>query len=73
MNERIYACQGCGRTYAEYVNGCVACWDDELSIEANRAKYPRRKVVPAASLSDGGTPQVPEQEHTRLAAEETTP
>ena len=21
--EGIYACNGCGRTYAEYINGCV--------------------------------------------------
>lgn len=40
----IYACNGCGRTYGEYVNGCDTCWDDDLSIEENRRRFPRRKV-----------------------------
>jgi hypothetical protein len=40
-----YVCRGCFRAYAEYVNGCVWCWDDGLTIDENRAKYPDRKVV----------------------------
>lgn len=42
--EGIYACQGCGRTYNEYVNGCLSCWDDNLSIEENRRRFPLRSV-----------------------------
>lgn len=42
--EGIYACEGCGHTYPEYVNGCDYCWDEELDAEANRRKYPRRSV-----------------------------
>ena len=42
--EGIYACEGCGKTYPEYVNGCIVCWDDDLSPEANREKYPHRGV-----------------------------
>jgi len=43
--EGIYQCQGCGRTYPEYVNGCISCWDDDLTIEENQREYPRRAVV----------------------------
>jgi hypothetical protein len=43
--EGIYQCNGCGRLYPEYINGCVVCWDDDLSPEENRRKYPNRKVV----------------------------
>lgn len=42
--EGIYVCEGCGQTYPEYVNGCVKCWDDDLTSEENRMKYPRRSV-----------------------------
>jgi hypothetical protein len=42
--EGIYACEGCGRTLAEYINGCPHCWDDDLTITENQAKYPRRSV-----------------------------
>ncbi len=42
--EGIYQCEGCARTYPEYVNGCVDCWDDDLTGEQNRAKYPHRSV-----------------------------
>ena len=43
--EGIWACEGCGRTYREYFNGCVACWDDDLTGDENRLRYPHRKVV----------------------------
>jgi hypothetical protein len=54
--EGIYACEGCGKTYPEYVNGCIACWDDDLTPEQNRRKYPRRgvKLVVPESASPGG-------------------
>lgn len=42
--EGIYQCEGCGTMYPEYVNGCVVCWDDELTSDENRAKYPHRSV-----------------------------
>jgi hypothetical protein len=45
MVEGIFACEGCGQTYPEYVNGCVKCWDDEASISENLRRYPRRRVV----------------------------
>lgn len=40
----IYACEGCGRTYAEYINGCLDCWDDSLTTDENRRRFPRRGV-----------------------------
>jgi hypothetical protein len=52
--EGIYACEGCGQTYAEYFNGCVHCWDDDLTIEQNRRKYPKRKV--RLVIPEGETP-----------------
>lgn len=45
MLDGIFACEGCGQTYAEYVNGCVSCWDDDLTIEQNQVRYPRRRVI----------------------------
>lgn len=44
MTEGIFECEGCHRTFAEYVNGCPHCWDDDLTSEENRVKYPRRAV-----------------------------
>lgn len=41
----IWICVGCKREYGEYVNGCTKCWDDDLSIDENRKKYPNRKVI----------------------------
>ena len=40
-----WECEGCKTRFAEYVNGCPRCWDDNLSSEKNRKKYPNRKVV----------------------------
>ena len=42
--EGIYRCEGCGKTYPEYVNGCVFCWDDDPSTEENWLRYPHRSV-----------------------------
>lgn len=44
MGEGIFACEGCGTTYAEYVNGCVVCWDDNLTTGENRVKFQHRGV-----------------------------
>ena len=42
--EGIYQCEGCGKTYPEYINGCIACWDDALTTEANQLRFPKRSV-----------------------------
>jgi hypothetical protein len=60
--EGIYQCQGCRRTYPEYVNGCVDCWDDNLSTEDNRRLYPNRKVVLVVPALPAGSPGT-ETEH----------
>ena len=52
--EGIYACDGCERTYGEYINGCIYCWDDDLSVEENRRRFPRRKVRLIVPEADNG-------------------
>lgn len=39
-----WRCEGCNRRYAEYVNGCVQCWCDELPREDNLKIFPNRSV-----------------------------
>lgn len=39
-----WRCEGCDAYYAEYCNGCVHCWDYNLSEEENRIKFPNRGV-----------------------------
>lgn len=43
-----HRCGGCKRKYAEYVNGCVFCWRDDLSREENQKLFPNRSVWPVA-------------------------
>lgn len=40
-----WRCYGCWKKYAEYLNGCSACWRDDLSVEQNNKIFPRRKVI----------------------------
>jgi hypothetical protein len=52
--EGIWACEGCGQAYAEYINGCPRCWNYDLSREENLRRFPRRSVrliVPESALN----------------------
>lgn len=46
LENQVFACKGCGARYAEYVNGCVHCWDYNLSREENLKKDTERSVRP---------------------------
>lgn len=41
-----WRCEGCGRKYAEYGNGCSrsSCWNHDLSREENCKKFPVRGI-----------------------------
>lgn len=39
-----WRCERCRKKYAEYVNGCVICWNDDLPVAVNRSLYEGRKV-----------------------------
>lgn len=69
-----WRCERCRKKYAEYVNGCVICWNDDLPVAVNRSLYEGRKVSATPrpiTIEDVLRSNVSRQGHRDLAVDES--